>query len=46
MNLSSTTNASHEQVLVLEPDRGSRRHWLNLWRYRELFVSALEHMML
>lgn len=27
-----------EPVLVLEPGRADRHYWLDLWRYRELFV--------
>jgi hypothetical protein len=29
-----------KQRLVIEPGRAERSYWLELWRYRELEVSA------
>ncbi|MBW7959590.1 MAG: ABC transporter permease [Candidatus Promineofilum sp.] len=36
---SDTTIASHDEpVLVLEPGRADKHYWMDLWRFRELFI--------
>ncbi len=32
------TNRSAERILVIEPGRSLQTYWLDLWRYRELFL--------
>lgn len=33
-----TETRAPEQILVLEPGRADKHYWLDLWRYRELFL--------
>lgn len=33
-----TTYADDEPVLVLEPGRADKHYWMDLWRFRELFI--------
>lgn len=37
-NLSNRHTRNPEQLLILEPGRADQYYWLDLWRYRELFL--------
>ena len=43
MSLRSTSISPQESILVLEPGRTEKNYWVDLWRYRELFIILAWH---